>query len=290
MGRRGHTRWRALALFFVLMTPVARTAAAGPITVMWDPSTNTAVTGYVVYVGTESGVYTRSYDVGNATYYVLSDAVAGQSYYFTVASYVPGPILGDRSPEVLGLSDEAPTLINPGPQTSVAGAEATLQLTGSDPVGQPVSYSAEGLPPGMDFIASTGSIAGTPTTAGTYLVTATVSDGVLTDSQAFTWTVSPASADTTAPTVTITLPTTAETFTTNRSYLTLGGTAVDDGLVTEVTWSNGNGSEGRATGTENWIAGIPLQRGANYITVQARDEAGNLSSRAIVVKARGRSR
>lgn len=290
MEQRGHTRWRALALFFVLMTLVARTATAAPITVMWDPSTDTTVTGYVVYVGTQSGVYANHYDVGNATYFVLSDAVAGQPYYIAVAAYAPGPIIGPASAEVSGFSDAAPTLINPGPQTSVVGAATTLQLTGSDPSGQSVSYSAAGLPPGMGIVGSTGSIAGTPTTAGTYVVTATVSDGVLTDTEAFTWTVSSASTDTIAPTVTITVPTAAETYATDQSYVTLGGTAIDNGLVTEVTWSNDRGRSGRASGTESWIAGIPLQRGPNLITIRARDEAGNLSSRAIVVKSTGKSK
>lgn len=257
---------------------------------MWDPSPDTAVAGYVVYVGTQSSVYTTNYDVGNITSYVFPDAIAGQQYYFAVASYVPGPLLGSLSTEVSGFSNAAPVLLNPGNQTSVAGEAATLQLAGSDPYGQPVSYGAVGLPRGFGIAASTGFISGTPTTAGTYLVTATVSDGALSDVEAFTWTVSPALTDSTAPVVTITLPTTTGTYATDQGYVTLGGIALDDSLVTDVTWSSDRGGAGRATGTSSWIAGIPLQRGPNTITVRARDQAGNLSSRAIVVKSTGRSK
>src|SRR5262249_47491931 len=67
---------------------------------------------------------------------------------------------------------------------------ASLQLSGSDPNGDTLTYSASGLPPGLSINASTGLISGTLTTAGTYSVTATVNDGHGgTASQSFTWTV-----------------------------------------------------------------------------------------------------
>jgi hypothetical protein len=191
---------------------------------------------------------------------------------------------------VSGFSNAPPVLINPGNQASTVGGAPTLQLAGSDPYGQPVSYRAMGLPPGLHIAASTGLIAGTPTTAGTYLVTATVSDGVLTDAEVFTWTVGPAPIDSAPPVVTITLPTTGQTYSTGQNYVTLGGTAVDDGVVTDVTWSNDRGGAGRATGTERWIAGIPLQRGPNTISIEARDHAGNVSRRSTTVKSTGNSK
>ena len=54
-----------------------------------------------------------------------------------------------------------------------------------------MSYSATGLPLGLSIAATTGLISGTPTTPGSYNVTATVSDGNLSDSEAFTWTITP---------------------------------------------------------------------------------------------------
>ncbi len=82
--------------------------------------------------------------------------------------------------------------------------------------------------------------------------------------------------DPTAPTVAITTPTSAATFTAASSPLTLGGTAADNVSVTQVSWSNDRGGSGTATGTTSWSAtGIVLQPGANVLTVTARDAANN---------------
>jgi len=68
-----------------------------------------------------------------------------------------------------------------------------MQLASVDPDGDTLSYSATGLPAGLTITASTGGIAGTLTAgAGAYTVTAAVSDGSLTNSATFTWTVTAA--------------------------------------------------------------------------------------------------
>jgi hypothetical protein len=273
----------------------AQSAAADTLTLMWDRSPDSNVAGYLVYVGTQSGVYATAYDVGNSTSFAYSSASPGQAYYFAVAAYFPGPIVGTKSTEVMGTSNGAPTLLNPGNQSSVVGNPVSLQLSGSDPTGQPVSYGVTALPPGLALTTATGRISGTPTTPGSYLVTAVVSDGVLSDSETFTWTVTaPAvptlAGDASAPVITITVPTTGSQYNTDQSFVTIGGTASDNTLVTEVTWSTDRGASGRATGTDSWIAGVPISRGPNTITIRAQDEAGNVSSKAIVVKSTGKSK
>jgi len=83
-------------------------------------------------------------------------------------------------------------------------------------------------------------------------------------------------SDTEPPTVTITSPTSASTYTTTSSSLSIGGTALDNVGVTQVTWVNNRGGSGTCTGTTSWSAsGIVLLSGANIITVTARDAAGN---------------
>lgn len=289
-----HLRWVPYALTFFL-TLTARSAAADTLTLMWDPSPDSSVAGYLVYVGTQSGVYSTTYDVGNSTSFAYSNATAGQAYYFAVAAYFPGPVIGTKSTEVSGTSTGgAPVLLNPGNQSSVAGNAVSLQLSGSDPAGQPVSYGVTALPPGLALTASTGRISGTPTTPGAYQVTAVVSDGVLSDSETFTWTVTAptttSGGDTTGPVITITMPTTRTSYYTDVAFVTIGGTATDYTSVVEVTWLTDRGASGIATGTESWIAGVPLSRGPNTITIRARDEAGNASTKTIMVKSTGKSK
>ena len=84
----------------------------------------------------------------------------------------------------------APTLASPGSQSSVTGQSISLQLQGGDANGDALTYSAMGLPPGLQVFGATGQISGTPTVIGTYNVTAAVSDGRLSTSTTFVWTVS----------------------------------------------------------------------------------------------------
>ena len=242
-----------------------------------------------MYVGTQSGVYPTVYDVGNTTSFSLSNTAAGQAYYVAVAAYAPGPVIGSRSSEVTALTNAAPVLTNPGSQSSTVGSPVSLQLRGVDPAGEPVSYGATQLPAGLSVGASTGFVSGVPTTAGTYQVTAIVTDGVLSDAETFTWTVAGPPVDNVAPQLEITLPTTRTSYQTDVAFITLGGSAHDDSPIVDVTWATDRGNSGQATGRESWIAGIPLQRGPNTITVRARDAAGNVTNKAIIVKSSGKT-
>jgi hypothetical protein len=90
--------------------------------------------------------------------------------------------------------------------------------------------------------------------------------------------------DVTDPVVTITSPTTADTYATQTSTVSLGGTASDDTGVTSVTWVNDRGGSGTASGTQNWTVGaVALASGENRITVTAEDAAGNSSIDELVV-------
>ena len=92
------------------------------------------------------------------------------------------------------------TVTNPGNQTSAAGtAISALQLRATDSAsGQTLTYSASGLPTGLS-ISTSGQITGTPSTAGTYSVTATARDTTgASGSTTFTWTVTPSAGGCTA--------------------------------------------------------------------------------------------
>jgi hypothetical protein len=99
-----------------------------------------------------------------------------------------------------------------------------------------------------------------------------------------TLTVTYALPDTILPTIAITSPTSSPTYLTTISPLAIGGTASDNIGVTQVTWINDRGGSGTASGTTAWtISNIPLQPGANIITVTAYDAAGNAGTDTLTV-------
>ena len=86
--------------------------------------------------------------------------------------------------------NSAPTIIHPGNQAGTVNDSINLQLTATDPDGDSLTFSASGLPAGLNLNSSTGLITGSPTAAAGYNVTVTVDDGNEgRDSINFTWTI-----------------------------------------------------------------------------------------------------
>ena len=188
-----------------------RAVAAETLSIQWDPNPEPEVVGYRVFIGSQPDVYDSQVDVGNVTTYNIP-AQAGRRYCFAVAAFYAGPTMGDRSSSVCTDENLPPTLQSPGNQSSAVGVALTLTLNGSDPEGLPITYSASGLPAGLTLNTNTGFISGTPTTAATSNVTVTVSDGVLSTSQTFTWTISASAPSVATPlrpsgTITTAVPT-----------------------------------------------------------------------------------
>lgn len=73
--------------------------------------------------------------------------------------------------------NNAPTINNPGDQTSSLNASVNLNIIASDANGDTLNYSATGLPNGLSISPSTGSINGTTNAPGSFAVTITVNDG-----------------------------------------------------------------------------------------------------------------
>lgn len=92
-----------------------------------------------------------------------------------------------------------PVLVNPGPQSSNEGNTIGLFVTATDADGDPLAYSAIGLPAGLSIDSATGLISGTVgnQAAGAYPVTVAVTDGTNTAKTVFSWTI----ADITQPTL-----------------------------------------------------------------------------------------
>jgi len=75
-------------------------------------------------------------------------------------------------------------------QQNVVGAAASVTATATDPDGNPLTFSATGLPNGISINGTTGVMSGTPTTVGTFTVTVAAGNaGGFSASTTFTWTI-----------------------------------------------------------------------------------------------------
>ena len=90
--------------------------------------------------------------------------------------------------------------------------------------------------------------------------------------------------DASIPAITINSPTSNPTHSTNKSTITLSGSAFDDVGIEKVFWVNDQGIGGNAVGTTSWsISAIPLVEGDNVIIVIAKDSANNIATDKITV-------
>ena len=179
---------RSVLLACALLLAGARPALADTFVFMWDLNTEPEVTGYIVHVGTQPGVYTQTIDVGMTERFVFSDAAPGQEYCFVVLAYA-GSVRGFPSTEVCGISGSFVYLEQPAPQTSSVGQNVSLQLNASHSQDAPIAYTAQGLPPGLLLGNALGYISGVPTTVGVYTVTVTAAAEGVSARQTFTWTI-----------------------------------------------------------------------------------------------------
>ena len=87
-----------------------------------------------------------------------------------------------------------------------------------------------------------------------------------------------------APSITITSPTSSDTYTTQKSSINISGEASDNVGIKKITWSTSSGQSGTATGTQNWsVSGLALKKGENIITVKVFDNAGNTGNDTLTV-------
>ena len=198
------------------------------------------------------------------------------NYSVTVQVTDAGGLQGTKSYQLSIVPPPIPPLnITTAPQLAAGQAgtpySTTLTATGGTP---PYRWSAvQGVPAWMTVGATTGTLSGTPTTAGTVTFTVQVADaGSLTATKGFSLTI-------TAPALTIaTLPplfngTVGVPY--SQQFVASGG-------VPPVTWSIISGSAGNLTLDANSgiLSGTPQTAGNFTFTVQAADSAGQLATQA----------
>jgi len=190
-----------------------------------------------------------------------------------------GPdLLYQQVPSVL--SNAPPTITSPGDQLSSVGNAVNLAIAASDPDGDPLYYSASGLPPGLQIDPLSGVISGTlgGSAAGQHWVTVGVSDGPEVASGQFYWTVS----DVEPPSVSISQPPGGASV---SAEISVQASASDNVQVVGVQFLLDGNPLGAEDATSPYsIAWDTLSAadGGHVLTAQARDAAGNTATSAPV--------
>jgi uncharacterized repeat protein (TIGR01451 family) len=238
-------------------------------------------TATAIEIGTSS-----EFQAGTPT--VLVPCAAAGTGCFTITSgtsldlaHMAGHAAGAVTVKVVTLGTSAsisytyntgPALLFAAPPGGEAGVAYSDQLTvtgGTSPFTWSVSSGT--LPPGLTLGASTGLLAGTPTTGGTYNFTVKVTDSAaLSDSSAVTLTIIP------GPSLSFPTPPSGWTHTVYSSTLTVsGGTS-------PYAWSVSAGSlpAGITLNASGVLAGTPTATGTFSFTARATDANGQIATEA----------
>ena len=158
---------------------------AGDAIVRWNKSTDdTSVSHYNIY---RRGTLLTASRLDS----VLDVNFAAGDTYGVQAVDVFGNVSG-----IAGVGAGVPPVVtNPGAQNGTVGSAVDLQIVATDADGDPLTFSATGLPAGLN-ISSTGRITGSPTMVGTSNVVVSVADNLSTVTTAFSFTIAALQAST----------------------------------------------------------------------------------------------
>jgi Fibronectin type III domain len=106
------------------------TAKGADVTLAWDPSVGPDITGYRLYLGTASGVYIQTSDVGINTSTMVSNLTVGQTYYFVVTAYTSSGLESPPSNEVSFTPTSSPTP-GPSPTPGIGPAQMLTPIPGA---------------------------------------------------------------------------------------------------------------------------------------------------------------
>jgi YVTN family beta-propeller protein len=159
-----------------------------------------------------------------------------------------------------------PVITNPGNQTATVSIPVTLNITVTDPDGNPLTFSATGLPPGLSIGTNISSVTGTPTAAGTYNVAVSAFDGQATSTANFVWTVVDL-----APLVLNAMPSQSPRLVnTSASYTA----SVQNALNPRFKWFFDDGTPETAYSGSPGITHTFANPGVYYVSVTATDDRG----------------
>ena len=127
----------------ITITPTNVVKTASDITMAWDASPDSAVTGYNIYYGTNTGVYINKLNVGNVLTTTVRVTPRGVLYYYVATAF---DVNGNESPFSNEISNAIPNLIPQNTLTLttngslVYGTTNALSVVGGSGLGT-VTYS-----------------------------------------------------------------------------------------------------------------------------------------------------
>lgn len=110
---------RLIALLAVLL--FCATAWAGDVQLAWDASISSQVTGYKIYAGNASGIYSLTFDAGDVLAYTVTGLVDG-TWYFAATAH-------DASGVESAFSNEISTTVGTGTPPTIPSPPTNLTAT-----------------------------------------------------------------------------------------------------------------------------------------------------------------
>jgi hypothetical protein len=262
---------------------------AASVTLAWDPNAEPDVTGYRVYYGTSSGVYTQSLDAGSATTIAIPNLLDGTTYYFAVTAYntealesawsneiTYTPALSQNLPPTVTLTtpENGATFPSPGSiylTASASDADGSIAkvefYNGSTKLGEdttsPYTFSWIGVPIGnYTFSARAVDNLGAQATSASANIVVT--------------------APNQAPTVAITSPAGGTTYTSPASISISANAADSDGSVAVVEFYSGSTKVGEDVSSPFAFTWNGVAPGTYSLTAVAIDNLGLAATSASV--------
>jgi hypothetical protein len=185
--------WLILAAFSTTV-PARSLTPTGSVTLAWNASTNSRVTGYNVYYGQASGQYTSSVDAGSNLTATVTGLTPGITYYFAAQAYNAN---GDESPfssEVTDMISILPSILTqPQAETVIAANAAAFSstVTGTAPLSMQWYFGTAAIAGATNSTLAWSSVAAS--NAGNYFFTVSNAAGAVTSSIATLTVIAPPS-------------------------------------------------------------------------------------------------
>ncbi|WP_020676373.1 fibronectin type III domain-containing protein [Geopsychrobacter electrodiphilus] len=198
-----HIIGKILFFTFCFSLILSNVASAKSVTLAWDPSPSSDITGYKLYYRADSSALpfngsganqgNSPIDVGTSLSTSITGLADTQTHYFAVVAYDASGYESAysnivTSAAVGGTTNLPPILAAIGNKIVTENSTLNFTISASDPDGNSLTYSVTGLPAGASFNPTTHAFSWTPNTsqAGSYSLTFSANDGSLSASETIT--------------------------------------------------------------------------------------------------------